>query len=128
MNDYTDIAASVFVLIGAAFSFLAGLGILRFPDVYVRMHAATKAGILGAGFVMIGIAVHAGSLDVTLRVLVGIVFLIVTAPIGSHLLGRAAYCSGVPMWSRTVVDDLKDRYGRKDQPPAATPMAPQKYE
>ncbi len=90
------IATSLFL--GAAFTAVAGLGLLRLPDVYVRMHASTKAGTLGAGLILLGVALHFGTPDTVARALVVALFLMLTAPMAAHLIGRAAYRSGIPPW------------------------------
>jgi len=105
-----DIILSALVLGGAGFCLIAAIGVVRFPDLYVRMHAATKAGTLGAGLVFIAVAVGSGELGTVIRAMAAVLFLLLTAPIGAHLLARAAYASGVKMWDRSGPDDLKDRY------------------
>lgn len=105
-----DILAGLSVLIGAFFVFVAAIGIVRMPDVYVRMHAATKTGTLGSGLMLVGVALQSGEADVVTRALAAVLFLIVTAPVAAHLLGRAAYISGVPTWSGTALDELHGRY------------------
>jgi len=105
-----DILAGIVVLVGAVFALAAGVGVLRMPDVYVRMHAATKAGTLGSGMMLLGVALHSGESDIVLRALAAVVFLIATAPVAAHLLGRAAYISGVPLWRGTQLDALKGHY------------------
>ncbi|HZY67232.1 MAG TPA: monovalent cation/H(+) antiporter subunit G, partial [Devosia sp.] len=65
-------------------------GLLRFPDVYTRLHAASKAGALGAGLILLGSAFAAGDLAYSVRAVLGFVFIILTSPISAHLLGRAA--------------------------------------
>jgi multicomponent Na+:H+ antiporter subunit G len=84
-----DTAAGVLAILGASFVLLAGLGALRFPDVYARMHAATKASTLGIGLVGLGtvLAVDAGSS----KILIAVAFIFLTAPAAAHLVGRAAY-------------------------------------
>jgi len=106
----TDIIIAFLLLLGAVFCLTAAVGLVRLPDVYVRMHAGTKAGTLGGGFILIAVAIVSGELEVIARVLAAIAFLILTAPIGAHLLGRAAYATGVPLWKGTKVDQLKGRY------------------
>lgn len=111
-----EFIGGIIVLIGAAFSLIAGIGLLRLPDVYLRMHAATKAGTLGAGLILIALAFDAQQLEVAARAVTGLLFLLFTAPIAAHLLGRAGYLSGAPLWSRTRFDELADKYdsdGRK---------------
>ena len=105
-----DLIAGVLILVGAIFALIAGIGLVRLPDFYVRMHAATKAGVLAAGLVLVAVAVEARMLEITARAISGVLFLFITAPIAAHLLARAAYASGVKMWDRSGPDDLKDRY------------------
>ena len=105
-----DLLTGILILGGGGFCLIAAIGVARFPDLYVRMHAATKAGTLGAGLALIAIAISVGDLSTILRALAALLFLFLTAPIGAHLLARAAYASGVKMWDNSAEDDLKDRY------------------
>lgn len=82
------------VLVGAFFTLVAAIGILRLGDVYMRMHAASKAGTLGSGVFLLSIAVYASELDIIARAIVGVVFFLLTAPVSAHLLARAAYATG----------------------------------
>lgn len=104
-----DIISAVLLVTGGAFCFVAGLGLVRLQDVYLRMHAATKAGTLGAGLILAGVAVHFADLGTEIRALVTIVFLVITAPVAAHMIGRTAYKSGVPMWERSTVDEWDGR-------------------
>jgi len=119
-----DILAGVLVLIGAVFVFAAAVGIVRMPDVYVRMHAATKAGTLGSGLILVAVAVIAEDSGIVLRALAAVVFLIATTPVAAHLLGRAAYLSGVPLWRGTKLDELAGRYDRKTRGLSGAPRKP----
>ncbi len=110
MTTVVEVIAAACVVVGAGLVFSAALGIVRMPDVFVRMHAATKAGTLGAGLMLIGVAVQSGEPSVVLRALAAVLFLIITAPVAAHLLGRAAYISGVARWSGTRLDDLAGKY------------------
>jgi multicomponent Na+:H+ antiporter subunit G len=94
------------LVLGSAFSLLAALGLLRFPDVYTRLHAATKAGTVGAGFVLLAVVFASFDLSISLRALGGIAFIILTSPIAAHLLARAAYLSGDRPSNITVVNEL----------------------
>jgi multicomponent Na+:H+ antiporter subunit G len=89
---------------------VASVGILRLPDLYMRMQAATKAGALGVACVMAGVAVHFEALGVSTRAGIVVVFVFLTAPIAAHLIARAAYVTGVPLSPGSVVDDLSGRY------------------
>ena len=75
----------ILVLIGAAFSLIAAIGLVRLPDIYLRMHAATKAGTLDAGLVLIALALESQQIEVAARAVSGVLFLLFTAPIAAHL-------------------------------------------
>lgn len=114
-----EILAGILMLAGSGIVLIAAVGVLRLPDAYLRMHAATKAGVVGAGTVLLGAAVAFGSLDAWLTVLFALACLLLTTPIASHLLGRAAYVSGAPLWHGTLVDHLQ---GVLDRRPAASDL------
>lgn len=118
-----EILVGLLLIIGAAFSLIAAIGLLRLPDLYTRMHAASKAGTLGSGVMLLAIAVFSAETDVVLRSIAGIVFFLLTAPIAAHLLARAAYCTGLVPWSGTVVDDLAGKYDSDSLRLRATPPA-----
>lgn len=86
---------SLLVVLGALLTALAALGILRFPDVYTRLHAASKAGPLGAGLILLGAGLASADWAIFVRALVGFLFLIATSPVSAHLLARAALRAGV---------------------------------
>ncbi len=102
----TEIITGLLVLLGGFFTFAAALGVVRLPDVFIRMHASTKAGTLGCGLILLAAAIHFGQIEIVARALAAIVFLMLTAPVGAHMIARAAYRSGVPLWSGTVIDEL----------------------
>jgi multicomponent Na+:H+ antiporter subunit G len=101
------------MLVGAVFTLIAAIGLLRLPDLFMRMHANTKSATLGVGFIMIGVAIYFGEITVTTRAMAVVIFLFITAPISSHLLARAAYFSGIPLWDQTLSDDLRGHYDTK---------------
>jgi multicomponent Na+:H+ antiporter subunit G len=105
-----DIFTALFLVLGSLFSLVAALGMVRLPDTVIRMHAATKAGTLGAGLILIAEAFFYAELGITLRVLAAISFILLTAPVAAHLIGRAAYYSQIRLWHKTWIDQLKDRY------------------
>jgi multicomponent Na+:H+ antiporter subunit G len=106
----TEVITAIFLLTGAAFMLMAAIGVMRMPDTYTRMQPSTKAATLGAGCMMLAVAVHFSSLGVSMRALAGVVFLVLTAPVAAHMIGRAAYILGVPQWEGTHIDELKGRY------------------
>lgn len=85
-----DILIGLFLLSGGFFALIAAIGVLRLPDVLTRMHASTKAGILGSSLILVGGAIHLQDTEVTVRVIAIILFLMLTTPIGAHMIGRAA--------------------------------------
>jgi multicomponent Na+:H+ antiporter subunit G len=111
-----EIVTALLLIFGSLFSFIAALGMLRLPDTVIRMHAATKAGTLGAGLILFGVAFFYAELGITLRALATIAFLLLTAPVAAHLIGRAAYYSGIVLWKKTWVDQLKDCYPPENHP------------
>jgi len=99
------------MLLGAAFGLLGAVGVLRFPDLYTRLHAASKAGLVGAGLVLLAAAIALFDAPVALRAMAAIVFLALTTPIAAHLLARAGLLAGVAPANITDVNDLeKERH------------------
>ncbi|MEM1387652.1 MAG: monovalent cation/H(+) antiporter subunit G [Pseudomonadota bacterium] len=94
----SEAIAAFLVLVGSALSVFAGVGIMRLPDVFIRMHAATKVGTLGSGMIIAGTAVHFGDATVVIRCILVVFFLLWTAPIGAHMIGRAALRIGIVPW------------------------------
>ncbi len=101
------------LVVGAFFLFVAGLGILRLPDVLIRMHAMTKSGTVGSGLVFLAVALHLGdTTSISLSVLT-IVFLVATMPVGAHAIARAAYRMDVRLSDRTHLDEWSGRYPKR---------------
>lgn len=90
MSLWAEIAASLCLLLGGGFALIAGLGVLRLPDVFTRLHASTKAGTLGVGLIVLALAITTEALPVASKALGAVLFLLGTAPVGAHLIGRAA--------------------------------------
>ena len=106
----TDILVAFFLISGAALMLLAAIGIIRLPDLPTRMHATTKSGALGTSLIMIGVAVYFADTTVVTRVIAIIAFIILTASVAAHVIGRAGYFVGVPLWKGTVKDELQKNY------------------
>ena len=100
--------AAVLMVLGAAFCVLATLGILRFPDVYTRLHAASKAGPLGAGLILLSAAFASGDPMIGVRSAMGFLFLVATSPVSAHLLARAALMVGIFPVSITSISEFED--------------------
>jgi multicomponent Na+:H+ antiporter subunit G len=102
-----EIIAGLLLIVGSFFALIASIGIIRLPDVYSRMHSASKAGTVGSGLMMIALAITAESSGTSIRAIAGVFFFILTAPIAAHLLARAAYKVGYPLWEHSVADEMK---------------------
>ena len=101
-----ELGGSLLILLGAIFHFSAGLGMLRMPDAYTRMQAGTKASTLGNTLVLVGLGVcHP---DWALKLGIIIYFVLMTNPVSSHALARAAYGIRIPMAGNTGIDALRD--------------------
>lgn len=101
---------AIMFLLGSIFMLLTSFGIIRLPDVYNRSHAATKAGTLGIMSILTGAFVYFWVVEgvVSAKLILGIIFVLVTMPVGGHLVGRAAYRTNVPLWEKSVQDDLRE--------------------
>ena len=99
--------AAVFLVLGGLFALVAGIGVLRLPDVFMRMHASTKAGTLGVGLILVALAILFADIDSVSRSIAAFLFILITAPVAAHIVGRAAHRTGQAMWDRTHRDDLR---------------------
>ena len=106
---------AVLLLVGALFVLLASIGVLRLPDLYTRMHAASKAGVVGAGFILLAIALVSFDAAVALRALIAIFFLVLTTPVSAHLLARAAQRTRYKPSELTISNEMDD--GNNSQNP-----------
>jgi len=109
-----DIVVGLMLVIGAFFTLVAAIGLIRLDDVYMRMHAASKAGTLGSCVLLLALAVESQQLDVVTRAIAGVVFFLLTAPISAHLLARAAYLVGYRPCKATYRDALADTIVRPE--------------
>lgn len=106
----TAALTSFFLFFGAIFMLLASIGILRFPDLFIRMHSATKAASFGVGLTMLGVVFYFTTFWVTFIAILIVMFIFATAPVASHLIARAAYFKNTQMWEGTHVDELRGKY------------------
>jgi multicomponent Na+:H+ antiporter subunit G len=109
ISDIAIYAGCVLLLLGALFSLVAAIGVVRLPDLFSRMHAASKAGPVGSGLVLLAVALVSADTGVALRAIVGLVFLLLTTPVGAHLLARASYRTSDQLPANMVVDELKSK-------------------
>lgn len=113
--DVAIYAGCTLLVLGALFSLIAAIGVLRLPDLYTRMHAASKAGAVGGGMVLLAVALVSFDVGVALRAIMGFVFLLLTTPVAAHLLARASYCTTDQSLDHVVVDELKSNLGRNSE-------------
>jgi multicomponent Na+:H+ antiporter subunit G len=113
--------SAVLIAVGAFFMFVAAIGIVRMPDLFLRMSATSKAATLGAASILLATAVYFNDLGIASRALATIFFLLLTTPIAAHILGRAAYLTGTPLWDGTVCDELRGRYDPSTRTLASSP-------
>ena len=95
------------ILVGTAASFLAAVGILRMPDLYMRVQVATKATTLGVSCLVVAAAFTFTDRSMVTNAILIVAFLFLTAPVAGHMIGRSAYASGIPLWEHSVVDELR---------------------
>jgi len=108
--DYAlAIFVSILMLGGAFFALAAAIGVLRLPDLYSRMHAASKAGTVGSGLLLLAAGTYSGEFAIFARALAGIVFLLLTAPVAAHLLAKAAHATGHKIWDGSLRDEMRKR-------------------
>jgi multicomponent Na+:H+ antiporter subunit G len=106
-NDVVEVVAGFLIGLGVALMMLAAVGILRLPDVFSRTHAATKSASLGLGCILAGTALILPDRISELKLVLAILFQFFTAPVAAHMIGRAAYRSGTPLWEGTLFDELE---------------------
>ncbi|SDN00507.1 MULTISPECIES: monovalent cation/H(+) antiporter subunit G [Sediminibacillus] len=118
VDIFMDILISICLLVGTFFIFSTSIGLLRFPDVYTRMHAATKASTLGIAGIMIGaflfLYVEHGIFSG--KLILGLLFVLLTVPVSGHMISRAAHRSGVKPWGDKVRDDYTEAIRAKENP------------
>lgn len=106
----SEIIIGTLATLGTLFVLLAAVGVIRMPDTYLRISVTTKAATLGIGLILGAAAVYFRDISITSRVLAIILFILLTAPVGAHLIGRASYFIGVKLWKKSVIDDLEGKY------------------
>jgi len=99
-----ETAAFIFISIGLAFDFFGCLGLVRFPDLYNRLHSSIKCVTLGTSSILFGLFLYKGFTPAGAKALLCILFLLLTAPVSAHVLARSAHKSGIKLWDKSVCD------------------------
>ena len=96
------------IVIGLLFDLLGTIGLVRLPDVYNRLQAATKCVTLGTCVILTGVLVECGIGALGTKALLGAIFILLTSPVAAHAIARGAHISGVRLWEKSVIDAYRD--------------------
>ena len=108
-----ELLTAFFLITGSFFILVAALGVVRFPDLYTRMHAASKSVSLGIGCLLSGAVFYFASFLIIFKAIAAILFIFMTMPIASHMISRVAYLRQVKLWDKTWVDEMASVYEEK---------------
>ena len=104
----SEITGLVILWVGMAFNIFGCIGLIRLPDVYNRLQAATKCVTLGTCMILVGAAIISNSPAMAWKCLIGMLFVLVTSPTAAHALARGAHASRVKLWEKSVVDRYEE--------------------
>lgn len=110
LNRSVEWMAVIIILVASVISLISAVGLIRMPDVYTRSHAATKSSTFAVMLALLGAFIYfwVHECTISIRLLLGIVFVFLTVPVAGHLICRAAYRTGVPLAEQSGEDALKD--------------------
>ncbi len=100
----SDIIGYILIIVGVLFNLFGCIGLVRFPDVYNRLQAATKCVTLGTILLLLGVAVASGVGPTAAKAIICAVFILITSPTAAHAIAKGAHASGVKLWDQSVVD------------------------
>ncbi|WP_047985532.1 Na+/H+ antiporter subunit G [Ornithinibacillus californiensis] len=117
MSGSAEVIAGVLIFLGTLICLISAIGLVRLPDVYTRSHAASKSSTVGVLFILIGTLLYFVISEgyFSIRLILGILFVFLTAPVAAHVICRAAYRAEVPLTENSAEDELKD-YMKGDSP------------
>lgn len=110
-----DVIGIVFITIGVAFDFFGCIGLVRFPDIYNRLQAATKCVTLGTCFILIGVFLVSGISATGAKAILCAVFILLTSPTAAHALARGAHLFGVKLWKGSVCDKYAEHRSKTEK-------------
>jgi multicomponent Na+:H+ antiporter subunit G len=109
----TDIIIGIISTIGALAILFASIGILRMPDFYLRLSVTVKASTMGVGLFLTCAAIIFPDVSVTTKAIATVFFLVLTAPVGAHMIARTAYHKRIIMWKDTIIDEYENNIEEK---------------
>lgn len=104
-----DVIGYILIVIGILFDVFGCIGLVRFPDVYNRLQAATKCVTLGTFALLVGVALVDGWGPTSAKAIICAVFILITSPTAAHAIAKGAYASGVELWENSVVDKYAEQ-------------------
>lgn len=123
-----EIVSAIIIIVGVLFVVIGAVGLLRLPDFYIRISAITKAATVGVACIMIGVALNYNEVSVAIKAFAVVLFLLITSPIAAHIIGRAAYNAGVPLWKKTEVNEYEEYKKSLEKKDNSTDSNPEKKE
>jgi len=107
-----NLISNIIIGVGLLFSLLGCLGLIRLPDIYNRLQAATKCVTLGACCILISLVIRYGFSESGIKGLLAIPMLFFASTVGAHALIRGSHIFGIKLWTRSIIDDYRaDGYG-----------------
>jgi multicomponent Na+:H+ antiporter subunit G len=103
LDTLLELISSGFLLTGTFFFITATLGLLRFPDLFTRLHATGKGDTLGASLILLGLAIHAGLTPESIKILIMLAFILLTSPVAAHAICREIYVKGGKPWTKKEI-------------------------
>lgn len=112
-----EILISILIIIGVFFNLLGSIGLVRLPDIYARIHAATKSATLGIAFLILATFLYFWIVEGQFigNILLAILFVFLTAPVGAQIMSRSAHRTKVPLSNQSAHDDLKNSYEKRQK-------------
>lgn len=114
-----EIVVTLLLLLGVIIRMLSSIGLVRFGDVYLRMHASTKASTFGLFFILGATALYLGDSIITIKLVALMMIYFFTAPIGTQVLAYAAHVSGAPQVKETWIDEMADAEKKDESEPSS---------
>jgi multicomponent Na+:H+ antiporter subunit G len=105
-----QIAAGALAIVGSVFMLISSIGIVRMPDLFLRLQVTSKASVMGLTCILLAVAFHFASTEVTIRASLIICFIVLTIPVATHMLARAGYTTNVPLSDETLINELIGHY------------------